>query len=62
MSKVKVTLWVEETVWEEIKRLAFQKHQNFHGAIACEVEEAFLLLDWYAHKITQKIQPLMVVI
>jgi len=42
LSKIKVTLWVEESVWEEIKRLAFQKYENFHGAIANEVEEAFL--------------------
>ena len=42
MAKKKVNLWVEETVWEEFKRLAFQKHENFHGALTCEVEEALL--------------------
>jgi len=31
MAKKKVNPWVEETLWEEFKRFAFKKRENFHG-------------------------------
>jgi len=33
----------------------FKKHQNFHGAIACEIEEVFFTGLVCSHKITQKL-------
>jgi len=44
LTRIKTSLWVDEDLWGEIKRLAFQKHENFHGAITAELEEA--LLNW----------------
>lgn len=40
MTKKKISLYVEENLWDEFRRLAFQKHENFHGALSYELEEA----------------------
>jgi len=46
MAKKKVNLFIEEGIWAEFKRLAFQKHENFHGALSYEVEQALQM--WIA--------------
>jgi hypothetical protein len=46
LPKKKVNLYINTEIWNEIKRLAFQKHENFHGALSTEVEEAFT--NWIA--------------
>ena len=38
--KVGVYVLIDAKVYEEVKRLAFQKHERLHGALSREVEEA----------------------
>lgn len=42
--KVGVFLYIDEHIWKEFRRLAFMKHESFHGALSYEVEEA--LRNW----------------
>lgn len=57
MAKKKVNLFIEEGIWAEFKRLAFQKHENFHGALSYELEQA--LQAWLAQHTQKHIKPLI---
>ncbi len=46
MVKRKVNLFIEDKLWDEFKRLAFSKHENFHGALSYELEQA--IQSWLA--------------
>jgi len=46
MGRKKVNLFIEERLWDNFKRLAFEKHENFHGALSEELEQA--LQSWLA--------------
>jgi len=46
MTRKKISLFLEQDIWTEFKRLAFQKHENFHGALSRELEQA--LQTWIA--------------
>lgn len=46
MVKIKVNLFIEDKLWDEFKRLAFSKHENFHGALSYELEQA--IQSWLA--------------
>ena len=59
--KVGVFLYIDERIWKEFRRLAFMKHESFHGALSYEVEEAlrnWILLHQSPHtQKTHKINP-----
>lgn len=57
MAKKKVNLFIEEGIWAEFKRLAFQKHENFHGALSYELEQA--LQAWLAQHTQKHTKPLI---
>lgn len=57
MAKKKVNIFIDEELWAEFKRLAFQKHENFHGALSYEVEQAFQA--WLAHHTQKHTKPLI---
>jgi len=44
--KVGAYFYIDKKLFEEFKRLCFQKHENFHGAMSYEVEQA--LQSWIA--------------
>ena len=43
-NKIKTSLYVDRELWAKFKRLALEKHGNFHGGLTAEVEEA--LRNW----------------
>lgn len=45
-NKTSVHIYINTGLWVQFKRLTFQKHENFHGAISTEVEQA--LQAWLA--------------
>ena len=59
--KVGVFLYIDKRIWQEFRRLAFMKHENFHGALSYEVNEAlrnWILLHYSQHRQnTHKINP-----
>jgi len=44
--KKRVTVHINVDLWNEFKRLAFAKHESFHGSISAELEQA--LQAWLA--------------
>jgi uncharacterized protein YcgL (UPF0745 family) len=44
--KVGVYLYIDRKLFEQFKRLCFQKYEKFHGALSYEVEQA--LQSWIA--------------
>jgi len=55
--KVSIHVYVNEQIWKEFKRLAFQKHENFHGAISYELEQA--IQSWIAQHTQNHTNPLV---
>jgi len=59
---IRISLSLDRRLWEEFKRLAFEKHGNFHGALSYEVEEA--LRNWmvlhtqnHTRSLTMRVNP-----
>lgn len=57
MLKKRVTVHINVELWEEFKRLAFQKHENFHGALSYELEQA--IQAWLAQHTQNHTKPLV---
>jgi len=59
--KVGMYVYIDEKVYEELKRLAFQKYERLHGALSCEVEQALrcwlALHTQKAHKFLKEADP-----
>lgn len=56
--KIGVYIYVDERLWDEFRRLAFMKHDAFHGVLSYELEQAIQAwLAQHTHKNTQILVP-----